>query len=109
MGENIAITNNPTVNFTALTEGWYNERSFYDVMSSQCVEKQCLHYTQVCGYSFSEVYSLCTYTGNCTKDVYPQSPLDCVVLNVGIIMCVSTTEHLQLLPMFHAFMPCNYV
>lgn len=47
VGENIAITNNPVANFTALTEGWYNERLFYDIMSCQCMEKECLHYTQV--------------------------------------------------------------
>ena len=47
VGENIAITNNPVANYTALVGGWYSERQYYDVTTDQCVGKECRHYTQV--------------------------------------------------------------
>ena len=74
MGENIAITNNPAVNFTALTEGWYSERYFYDVMSSLCVEKECLHYTQVCQYrSTRKIYNVALSTACvCVPETVPE-------------------------------------
>ena len=49
IGENIAITNNPLVNYTDLVYGWYNENKFYDIVKTKCMGyRECRHYTQVC-------------------------------------------------------------
>lgn len=47
VGENIAVTNNPVVNYSDLVYGWYNENQFYDIASRECMGGECRHYTQV--------------------------------------------------------------
>lgn len=47
VGENIAITNNPTPDYTQLVHGWYNESRYYDITTGECTDQECLHYTQV--------------------------------------------------------------
>lgn len=47
VGENIAITNNPTPDYIQLVHGWYNESRYYDITTGECTDQECLHYAQV--------------------------------------------------------------
>ena len=46
VGENLAITSSPSVNYTSLVRNWFDERDDYSYESNICADV-CGHYTQV--------------------------------------------------------------
>ena len=48
VGENLAITSSPSVNYTSLVRNWFDERDDYNYESNTCAGGAvCGHYTQV--------------------------------------------------------------
>lgn len=46
VGENLAITTEPNINYTNLVRGWYDENEDYTYETNRC-NAVCGHYTQV--------------------------------------------------------------
>ena len=46
VGENLAITSSPVVNYTDMVRDWFNERDVYNYQTNGC-GGVCGHYTQV--------------------------------------------------------------
>lgn len=60
VGENLAITNSPIVNYTNMARDWFDERDVYNYQTRGC-EDVCGHYTQVnvhVIYTYNFCYSL---------------------------------------------------
>ena len=63
VGENLAITNAPNVNYTGMVRSWYDENRDYSYQSNSCRSGAvCGHYTQVIVISVSFLCSYCTCT-----------------------------------------------